>query len=272
MATAADQLLALEAKATSQAITQAMRGIKRKLASRTTRALDRCSGDVIVQAALILRCTRRESDVKWFFLCHGRRGYFGSELNPCCVDDQDLQHVRDIADSHYSHALMSTPGDPAVYKALRWLSEWRTFHWLLHLNIRGVAPTSADVRERFIESVDAAHRPHLQTCIDNLTDSVRYQKKWIATFRKHWGLQFKTLAVGHMFSEDEIRERVPAQSLVDCQNPREVPLCDPHLWSHLGAFLVTPSSPSRPHLFSLSPRQAMTPQTMPIVHPITDSH
>lgn len=210
--------LQLEARSTSKMITQAMRAIKRKLTPPTNRALDRCSGDVVLQAAIVLRCTGRDEDVKWFFLCHGRQGYFGSELNPCCVNDEDLRHVRELSDSDHVQKLVSTPGEAVVYKALRWLSEWRTFHWLLDLNIRGVAPTSADVREMFITSVEAAHRPHLQHCIDNLNDSVKYQKKWVAAFRKHWGLHFKTLAVGHTFSDDEIRTRVPEHIRIHCKN------------------------------------------------------
>jgi hypothetical protein len=202
-------MVAQEARATLKTISKAVRGIKRKLKREEAPVTERCTDNIIFQAAVIQHIHGQTATTKWFLLWHGRSGYFGSPVRPCSEDETEVATIQELSHSPHIVELLRRPGDVSVHQAVRWLAEWFTFQWLVQLNVRGIAPTSADVREEFARHVPPPLRPHVAEVLDGLSDSTNYQRRWAETFRHRWGLHFKKLAVGHTLSDLEIRERAP---------------------------------------------------------------
>lgn len=179
---------------------------------------DRCSANILLQAAAIARITGNVENSKWFLLWHGRQGYWGSEIKPLSADEAELAEIQELKDSPHMTSLIGNAGDSTIRKAVRWITEWLTFHWVMHLNAKGIAPSSADVRERYVELVPHNVQHHLESDIVSLRNSVSVQKKWAAAFRKHWTLKHRMMAIGHVLADDEIKVRVLIYEKSRCES------------------------------------------------------
>ena len=82
---------------------------------------------------------------------------------------------------------------------------------MFELNVRGIAPSCADVRDAYLQEIPECTRVALADHIAGLRVDANVQKEWSATYRRRWGLQYKTLGIGHELTPDEIRARVPTQ-------------------------------------------------------------
>ena len=106
-------------------------------------------------------------------------------------------------------ALLHDPQASLVHRAVQWIAEWNTFRWTFELNVRGIAPSSSDIRDTYLEQIPEPMRESVAEHMAAVRTDVKTQKDWSAKYRRHWGLQYRKLGIGHDLTEDEIRARVP---------------------------------------------------------------
>ena len=104
----------------------------------------------------------------------------------------------------------------ANYIAGRWLAEWSTFRWMLHMNSKGVAPSSRALVDEYCNQfppplLGSRARYHL----DQISSCRMKTRNWAVQFRRRWGVQHRRLQAGPSLSNDEIREKVAAQMFLD---------------------------------------------------------
>jgi len=96
-----------------------------------------------------------------------------------------------------------------VQRAVQWIAEWNTFRWTFELNVRGIAPSSSDSRDTYLVQIPEPMSESVAVHMTALRTDAKTQKDWAAKYRRHWGLQYTKLGIGHDLTEDEIRDRVP---------------------------------------------------------------
>ena len=105
--------------------------------------------------------------------------------------------------------ILDDVGHDANYIAGRWLAEWSTFRWMLHMNSKGVAPSRRALVEEYCNQfpqplLGSRARYHL----DQVSICTVKARDWAVRFRRRWGVQHRRLQAGPSLSNDEIREKV----------------------------------------------------------------
>ena len=200
--------LAKSLRETKKEVTACIRGIKRKAARANNKVSGRCRDEVLLQASAIAKVTMSPDDVTWFLRWHRRRAFWSSEAADWTQGGDEKDGIMAMSNSAEIEEMLKTPGHKVMTLAMRWIAEWRTFQWLFDLNTKGIAPTAADVRENFICNVPADGHTHLTDVLTNIQGNAKEQENWMRIFRKRWDLQHRTLAVGQVLTDPEIRKRV----------------------------------------------------------------
>jgi hypothetical protein len=187
---------------------RAIRGIKRKASRAKLQVLERCNDSVKLQAALVGIFAKDIGTAVWFLRFHARRAYFDQGVE--WPDDhlEVTQMVQAMVEDDTIRRMSCDEHNSQVVKAKRWLAEWRLLIWLVHLNVRGIAPSSKELLEEYKGhllsiSGDGAH-DHLEAVEHTATSKAN----WARTFRERWGLCYKTMMPGHEFTDEEICRRV----------------------------------------------------------------
>jgi len=192
-----------------QECSRALRALKRKTTREQQPLENRCGGDTMLMAALICNLTDNVQTAIWFVIWHSRCGYFNGSGN-MTIDREGLEEtVQELRGGTALRELLNHPQSNTLQRAARWIAEWHTFQWMFALNVRGIAPSSSDVREAYLQEIPELVRPALAGHMSDLRLAVQVQKDWAVMYRRRWGLQYKTLGMGHDMTPEEIRTRVP---------------------------------------------------------------
>ena len=192
-----------------QECSRAMRGVKRKQKREQQSIENRCRDDTMLIAALISTLARNVDTVSWFLTWHSRSAYFSGTGNMTVDRDGLTEKWQKLQRGPAFQALLHDPQASLVHRAVQWIAEWNTFRWTFELNVRGIAPSSSDIRDTYLEQIPEPMRESVAEHMAALRTDVKTQKDWSAKYRRHWGLQYRKLGIGHDLTEDEIRTRVP---------------------------------------------------------------
>ena len=192
-----------------QECSRAMRGVKRKARREEQSLENRCRDDTMLIAAIISTLARSVDTAFWFLTWHSRSAYFSGQGNMTVNRAGLTRKLQVLQEGPAFEALLRDPQASLVHRAVQWIAEWNTFRWTFDLNVRGIAPSSSDIRDTYLVHVPEAMRVSLEEHMASLRTDAKTQKDWSAKYRRHWGLQYKKLGIGHDLTEDEIRARVP---------------------------------------------------------------
>lgn len=192
-----------------QECSRAMRGVKRKERREQQSLENRCRDDTMLMAALISTLARNVDTAFWFLTWHSRSAYFNGNGN-MTIDRAGLtEKMQELQKGAALQALLTDPQASLVQRAVQWIAEWNTFRWMFDLNVRGIAPSSSDIRDTYLNQIPEPMRESVEVHMTALRTDAKTQKDWAAKYRRHWGLQYRKLGIGHDLTEDEIRDRVP---------------------------------------------------------------
>ena len=208
-----DRAAEIAARGVIRECSRGIRALKRKVCREQQSLESRCGDDIMLQAALVSILTDSEETSMWFMTWHSRSGYFNVKGNMTIDRAILMETMHELRGGTAVRELMNHPQAQTMQRAARWIAEWHTFQWMFDLNVRGIAPSSADVRDAYLREIPECTREALSEHISGLRLDASVQKEWSATYRRRWGLQYKALGIGHELTPDEIRARVPTECL-----------------------------------------------------------
>jgi hypothetical protein len=200
------------AKAAVNECNKAMRGIKRTASRASMGILDRVYDGMKVQAALVCIITNDVNTAVWFLRWYSRRGYFDQGFD-WADDQEDLkQQIRAISEDVTIRGMACNGDNSEVCKARRWIAEWQLLIWLVHLNVKGIAPSSKEMLEEYRLNILSLNGDGAHDHLDSVEKNATSRANWCRTFRQRWGLAYKTMMPGHEFNDIEITRRVPSRT------------------------------------------------------------
>ena len=209
---------------------------KRSLAGQVKRqqeTLDcRMSETIYLTAALIAAIALDPRVGFWFVLWHSRSPKFRPSENPEMQEQEVIGKIKAVSELPAVAQILADEASTLRVKAVRWLAEWRTFVWLVSLNVKGIAPSSADVGSWYRAHFPADHERLVQDHLHALETNKQALKKWMNQFRKRWSLRHASLPVAPALADEEIRRKVGSPG-----EAKKFPRLDPHFWG-----LVRPKS------------------------------
>ena len=129
-----------------------------------------------------------------------------SELSPPEILDRLSAWIRA---NPYSIDLLFNVDHAANFEAGRWLAEFHTFRWLLHMNGKGVAPSTDMLFQEYSAQYPAVLRgPRVVYHLDQLARVLCKRRDWATRFRRKWGASHARLPAGPYLSQDEILRKV----------------------------------------------------------------
>ena len=76
----------------------------------------------------------------------------------------------------------------ANFEAGRWLAEFAAFHWLVHMNGKGIAPSTDSLFQEYSAQYPGILRgPRVVYHLDQLARVISKRRDWAARFRRKWG-------------------------------------------------------------------------------------
>ena len=120
---------------------------------------------------------------------------------------------------HYTAYDDSTDADtPTGFAAHDWLSEWKTFAWLLRMNYVGVNPSGRDLSTKWLHEFPQAARGLLwEFWFNRLSTTSDAVYCWTQKFKQHWRLNYKVLpSVGNAYNPTIIEQKAGCHSCWHC--------------------------------------------------------
>ena len=97
----------------------------------------------------------------------------------------------------------------ANYLAGRWLAEWSTYRWMLHMNCKGIAPsTSSLFLEYSAQFPPSLLGPRARLRLNKMKTEKQKMRDWASQYRRRWGVKHGRLQPGTCLSCQEIRDKV----------------------------------------------------------------
>ena len=105
--------------------------------------------------------------------------------------------------------LLSDDDHAANFEAGRWLAEFATFQWLLHMNGKGVAPSTDSLFQEYSTQYPVILRgPRVVYHLDQLARVMSKRRDWAVRFKRKWGAAHARLPAGPCLTEEEILRKV----------------------------------------------------------------
>ena len=170
-----------------QECSRAMRGEKRKEKREQQSLENRCKDDTMLIAALISTLARNVDTAVWLLTWHSRNAYFRWTGNMTVDRDGLTEKLERIHKGPAFQALLHNPQASLVHRAVQWIAEWNSFRWTFELNVRGIAPSSSVIREKYLVQIPECMRESVAEHMAALRTDSKTQKDWTAKYRRHWG-------------------------------------------------------------------------------------
>ena len=162
---------------------------------------------ILFNAASVLR-TVGPNVAGLYLLCQRRKRNYGESTHVAAHSLAD--RITSWADANTAALTVLEDMDhDANYVAGRWLAEWSTFRWMLHMNSKGIAPSRRALVEEYCNQFpQALLGPRARYHLDQVSVCRMKARDWAVQFRRRWGVQHRRLQAGPSLSTEEIKKKV----------------------------------------------------------------